>query len=94
MDVSGIQSFHLVGHDWGAAVAWLLASTAPERIRTLTAISVPQRGRALSKALRDPDTDQRSRSSYMFVFADLERPCRCCSKMTRSGFARSSSAAG
>ncbi len=32
---------HLVGHDWGAAVAWLAAAQAPERIRSLTAVSVP-----------------------------------------------------
>ncbi|GIH10432.1 epoxide hydrolase [Rhizocola hellebori] len=72
MDALGHSSFHLVGHDWGAAVAWLLASTAPERVRTLTAISVPH-GQALSKAMRDPESGQRSRSSYMFVFADLEK---------------------
>lgn len=32
---------HLVGHDWGAATAWAAALLAPERIGTLTAISVP-----------------------------------------------------
>jgi pimeloyl-ACP methyl ester carboxylesterase len=32
---------HLVGHDWGAAVAWQLAARHPERIRSLTAVSVP-----------------------------------------------------
>lgn len=32
---------HVVGHDWGAAVAWRLAARHPERVRTLTALSVP-----------------------------------------------------
>ncbi|MGZ4454971.1 MAG: alpha/beta fold hydrolase [Nocardioides sp.] len=32
---------HLVGHDWGAAVAWLVASERPDLVRTLTAVSVP-----------------------------------------------------
>lgn len=32
---------HLVGHDWGAAVAWRLAARHPERLRSLTAVSVP-----------------------------------------------------
>ncbi len=32
---------HVVGHDWGAAVAWGLAARHPERVRTLTALSVP-----------------------------------------------------
>src|ERR1700752_5384792 len=30
---------HLVGHDWGAAIAWATAMEHPEKIRTLTAIS-------------------------------------------------------
>ncbi|MCX6463212.1 MAG: alpha/beta fold hydrolase, partial [Pseudonocardiales bacterium] len=32
---------HVVGHDWGAAVGWRLAARHPERVRTLTAVSVP-----------------------------------------------------
>jgi pimeloyl-ACP methyl ester carboxylesterase len=32
---------HVVGHDWGSAVAWLTAISLPDRVRTLTAISVP-----------------------------------------------------
>ncbi|GAA0901854.1 alpha/beta fold hydrolase [Pseudonocardia zijingensis] len=32
---------HLVGHDWGAAVAWRLAARHGHRLRTLTAVSVP-----------------------------------------------------
>ncbi len=31
---------HLVGHDWGAAVAWLVAGSHPA-VRTLTSVSVP-----------------------------------------------------
>src|SRR5699024_10065897 len=32
---------HLVGHDWGAGVAWALAATHPDLLRSLTAVSVP-----------------------------------------------------
>lgn len=32
---------HVVGHDWGAAVAWRLAARHPDRVRTLTALSAP-----------------------------------------------------
>ncbi|REF00801.1 alpha/beta fold hydrolase [Thermomonospora umbrina] len=32
---------HLVGHDWGAAVAWALTAAHPERVASLTALSVP-----------------------------------------------------
>ena len=31
---------HVVGHDWGAAVAWAVASFAPERVDRLVALSV------------------------------------------------------
>ncbi|HUD16079.1 MAG TPA: alpha/beta hydrolase, partial [Acidimicrobiales bacterium] len=40
-DTQGMDRFDLVGHDWGAMVAWVLAARHPERIRTLTAVSVP-----------------------------------------------------
>ncbi len=32
---------HLVGHDWGAVVGWMLAARHPELLRTWTAVSVP-----------------------------------------------------
>ena len=41
LDQFGVQTAHVVGHDWGAAVAWLAAILCPERVRTLTVISVP-----------------------------------------------------
>jgi pimeloyl-ACP methyl ester carboxylesterase len=41
LDQLGIDQAHVVGHDWGAAVAWLTAMFASDRVRTLTAISVP-----------------------------------------------------
>jgi pimeloyl-ACP methyl ester carboxylesterase len=37
----GLDRFDLVGHDWGAMVAWVVAGRHPERLRTLTAVSVP-----------------------------------------------------
>jgi pimeloyl-ACP methyl ester carboxylesterase len=41
LDAAGASSAHVVGHDWGAAVAWLSAMFLSERVRTLTALSVP-----------------------------------------------------
>jgi pimeloyl-ACP methyl ester carboxylesterase len=41
LDRLGVPAAHVVGHDWGAAVAWLTAVMRPDRVRTLTAISVP-----------------------------------------------------
>ena len=40
-DAAGAEKIHLVGHDWGALVAWAFTSRHPERVRTLTAVSVP-----------------------------------------------------
>lgn len=60
-------SAHVVGHDWGAAVAWQLAARFPERVRSLTAVSVPH-PLAFVAALRT-DPDQRERSLYMRDFA-------------------------
>src|SRR3954468_5273146 len=66
MDALGLDSAHLVGHDWGAAVAWALAAWHPERVRTLTAIAVPH-PRAFSRALLT-SPDQWRRSAYILLF--------------------------
>ena len=44
---------HVVGHDWGAVVAWALAGRRPELVRTVTGLSVPPAG-AFRAALRRP----------------------------------------
>jgi hypothetical protein len=41
IDALGARRVHLVGHDWGATVAWATAALAPERLATLTTLSVP-----------------------------------------------------
>lgn len=66
LDALGVERAHVVGHDWGAAVAWQLAGRAPDRVRTLTAVSVPHPA-AFGAALRT-DPDQRERSQYMLWF--------------------------
>lgn len=65
-DALGIGSFDLVGHDWGSVVAWLVAAAHPERVRSLTTVSVPHL-RAYNEALRN-DPDQREKGAYMQVF--------------------------
>jgi pimeloyl-ACP methyl ester carboxylesterase len=61
-DALGLDTFHLVGHDWGAAVAWAVAAHHGDRLRTLTAVSVPHLA-AFNAVLR-ADPDQQERSSY------------------------------
>lgn len=63
LDALGIESAHVVGHDWGAVVAWSLAAEHPERVRTLTAVSIPH-PEAFREALRE-DPDQKALSGYM-----------------------------
>jgi pimeloyl-ACP methyl ester carboxylesterase len=65
--VAGPEPFHVVGHDWGAVVAWHLAAKHAERIRTLTALSVPH-PLAFATALASPTSDQRAQSSYIGFF--------------------------
>jgi pimeloyl-ACP methyl ester carboxylesterase len=40
-DDIGAEEFHVVGHDWGAAVAYVVGAMAPDRIRSITAMAVP-----------------------------------------------------
>ncbi|MCW3840073.1 alpha/beta hydrolase [Micromonospora yasonensis] len=66
LDALGLTSAHLVGHDWGAIVAWGLAAAHPARVRTLTAVSVPHPA-AMGHALAT-DPRQKARSSYIALF--------------------------
>ena len=62
-DALGLGSFHLVGHDWGAAVAWVAAAHHADRLLSLTAVSVPHLA-AYGAALAG-DPDQQQRASYI-----------------------------
>jgi pimeloyl-ACP methyl ester carboxylesterase len=55
--------FHLVGHDWGGAVAWMTAAGHPERLASLTVLSRPHPG-AFRRAFRADTDDQRHRSRH------------------------------
>jgi pimeloyl-ACP methyl ester carboxylesterase len=62
-DALGWDTFHLVGHDWGAAVAWYVAAHHGDRLRSLTALSVPHLA-GYNRALRE-DPDQQERAAYI-----------------------------
>src|SRR5205814_3021424 len=40
-DAAGAERFHVVGHDWGGAVAWYCAMWHPERVKTMTSLATP-----------------------------------------------------
>ena len=64
-DVAGADRFDVVGHDWGAVVAWELAGRHPDRVRTVTSLTVPH-----PAALRDAVLHSRQllKSWYMGFF--------------------------
>ncbi|MBV8988548.1 MAG: alpha/beta fold hydrolase [Solirubrobacterales bacterium] len=59
----GLDRAHVVGHDWGAAVAWSIAALAPERVDHLVALSVGH-----PAAFRAAGFEQYARSWYMLLF--------------------------
>ncbi len=63
---AGMPQFHLIGHDWGAAVGWAAVAARPEALRSWTSLSIPHIA-AFSEALAN-DADQQKRSSYMLLF--------------------------
>lgn len=64
----GAQRFHLVGHDWGGAIAWIVAAQAPSRLKSLTVLSTPQLD-AFAAAGNNLLSPQREMSAYATVFA-------------------------
>lgn len=65
LDAAGASQAHLVGHDWGGAVAWAAAGAHPGRFETLTVLSTPHPA-ALARAYRDPW--QAVHSAYVAFF--------------------------
>jgi pimeloyl-ACP methyl ester carboxylesterase len=51
LDAAGLASAHVVGHDWGGTVGWLLAGRDAGRVRSLTVLSTPHPA-ALARACR------------------------------------------
>jgi pimeloyl-ACP methyl ester carboxylesterase len=64
LDACGAAQAHVVGHDWGAAVAWLTAMYLPDRVRTLTTLSVPH--------LLTPMTQRQRELSWYQLFFQFE----------------------
>src|SRR3712207_2691664 len=61
----GERKASVVGHDWGAIVAWIAAMRYPERVGRLAILNVPHPARFLDGLLSPL---QLLRSSYMFFF--------------------------
>jgi pimeloyl-ACP methyl ester carboxylesterase len=62
LDARDVQTASVVGHDWGAAVAWLFAALHPDRVERLVAMSVGHPG-AQRRAIED-----REKAWYTLLF--------------------------
>ena len=56
-DSMDMETFDLVGHDWGGMLGWITAARHPGRVRSLTVVSTPH-PLALQRALLGGDPDQ------------------------------------
>lgn len=67
IDDLGEARVHLVGHDWGAVIAYAAAALAPERLLSLATLAIPHPGRLQREGLRKLPSQVR-KSWYMLFF--------------------------
>jgi len=63
LDGLGVDRARVVGHDWGAAVAWVMAAAAPDRVEQLVAMSVGNPNTWASRT-----SAAREKAWYMLLF--------------------------
>jgi pimeloyl-ACP methyl ester carboxylesterase len=63
LDAAGVERAHVVGHDWGAALAWAFAGFLRDRVDRLVTLSVGH-----PNAQRPATVEQREKSWYMLWF--------------------------
>jgi pimeloyl-ACP methyl ester carboxylesterase len=63
LDALGVERADVVGHDWGAGLAWALAAFVPERVERLVVMSVGH-----PNTLRQPSIAQREKAWYQLLF--------------------------
>lgn len=59
----GVPRAHVVGHDWGAAVAWVFAAVMPKKVDRLVCVSVGHPATYFTRSLR-----QRSAAWHTLLF--------------------------
>ncbi len=65
IDDLGATRVHLIGHDWGAVIAYAAASLAPQRFDSLCTLAIAHPGRLRSEGVRKVPSQLR-KSWYMF----------------------------
>lgn len=68
-DAAGTDRFHVVGHDWGGAVAWYCAMWHPARVATVTSLATPHP----TAFARSWVTSAQLLRSWYFLFYQLPR---------------------
>lgn len=66
VESTGAESVHLVGHDWGGAIAWEFAGRHPELVESLSVVNCPPLELLASTCLKRPA--QLRRSWYIAAF--------------------------
>jgi pimeloyl-ACP methyl ester carboxylesterase len=67
IDTLGYERVTLIGHDWGAAVAWWVATQYPERLNKLVILNVPY-PTLMNKVYLEGNFRQFMKSWYVFFF--------------------------
>jgi len=70
LDALGEERAVVVGHDWGATLAWTTALLRPDRVRGVAALSVPYRPRGPQSVL----TTLRARAGERFYMQYFQAP--------------------
>jgi pimeloyl-ACP methyl ester carboxylesterase len=63
LDALEVDRTHVVGHDWGAGLAWAIAAFAPDRVEKLAVLSVGH-----PSVSREPTIEQREKAWYQLLF--------------------------
>jgi len=66
MDALGAPRFHLVGHDWGGQLSWLIASGHADRVLSLSVLSRPHPAAFATAMQEDKAQAERSRHHRAF----------------------------
>jgi pimeloyl-ACP methyl ester carboxylesterase len=64
IDALGEEPVTLIGHDWGAALAWAVATYLPERVQSLVALSLGH-----PTSFYGAGIEQQVKSWYMLLFS-------------------------
>lgn len=67
IEAEGRESATVIGHDWGAAIAWQFAFSRPDLLDRLVILSVPHPA-SFAAVLADPNSQQNQNAAYARAF--------------------------